>query len=269
MIHDPIFRPTWDKFRVEAFEIVKLNKNNDVGYYAAKSPVPLVSNRDFVNQRMWYINKEFYKNNNSENNENNVSEEQRYEYIIFNTGVPHPMCPKNYQKIKHHEKNGTFVRATSKLTGYLIQPYYEEDNENENNISENKKNKKILGTALTYIAFADPAGWIPHSLTNYVSSKYAPNTIETMKNALILFKNEYLPEKMENGSYEKTWAYDDAHEAYLMKDFDSSVFENNNNNNNNIVTQSETVKFAQRYWREERLKKENKKILIFFLLLYI
>jgi len=92
VLHDPEYRAVWDEAMIEGFLIEQLDKFNDVGYYSAKSPVSLVSNRDFVNQRSWKTN------------------EDKGEFLIFNHSVPHTKMP---------EKKG-FVRARSILTGYLV-----------------------------------------------------------------------------------------------------------------------------------------------------
>jgi hypothetical protein len=91
VLHDPEYRTVWDEAMIEGFLIEQLDKCNDVGYYSAKSPVSLVSNRDFVNQRSWRMKED-------------------KEYVIFNHSVPHVKMP---------EKRG-FVRARSILTGYLV-----------------------------------------------------------------------------------------------------------------------------------------------------
>ncbi|ESL10493.1 hypothetical protein TRSC58_01774 [Trypanosoma rangeli SC58] len=91
-LHDAAYREVWDDNMIEGHNIVKLNVNNDIGYYSAKFPWPL-KNRDFCNMRSWM---EFTNG----------------EFIIFNHSVTHSSCPKK----------GAFVRARSILTGYLIQP---------------------------------------------------------------------------------------------------------------------------------------------------
>lgn len=91
-LHDAQYRATWDTNMMEGYNIVQLDRHNDIGYYAAKFPWPL-SNRDFCNQRSWM---EFTNG----------------EYLIFNHSEPHPDCP---------EKKG-FVRARSILTGFYIRP---------------------------------------------------------------------------------------------------------------------------------------------------
>jgi len=91
VLHDPEYRAVWDEAMIEGFLIEQLDKVNDIGYYSAKSPVSLVSNRDFVNQRCWKAKED-------------------KEYIIFNHSVQHAKMP---------DKKG-FVRARSILTGYLV-----------------------------------------------------------------------------------------------------------------------------------------------------
>jgi len=79
LLQDAVFREEWDTFRAEAFRIVKMDEKNDIGYYAAKSPMSMIANRDFVNQRMWH----------------NAGQG---EYVIFNTSVLHERVPITYQK---------------------------------------------------------------------------------------------------------------------------------------------------------------------------
>jgi len=79
---------------LEGTLIEKLDNHNDVGYYAAKSPVFTISNRDFCNIRSWWVAPD------------------QSEFVIINHSVPHPNCP---------EKKG-FVRANSISTGYWLRP---------------------------------------------------------------------------------------------------------------------------------------------------
>lgn len=129
-LHDASYRKTWDNNMIEGYCIVMLDKHNEIGYYAAKFPWPL-SNRDFCNQRSWM-------------------EFDNGEYIIFNHSEPHSDCP-----VKSH-----FIRATSFLTGYYIQPH--EDG----------------GTMLTYVTHSDPCGSIPKSVINFVMTKGAPRLLD-------------------------------------------------------------------------------------------
>ncbi|KAH8619218.1 START domain [Trypanosoma vivax] len=74
MLQDSVYRAIWDTHRIHAFCIAQLDSNNDIGYYAARSPVPGVAHRDFVNQRSW----------------RSVGDG---EFVIFNTSVPHRDVP--------------------------------------------------------------------------------------------------------------------------------------------------------------------------------
>jgi len=76
VLHDPDYRKTWDETMIEGTLIEKLDDWNDVGYYAAKSPVFAISNRDFCNIRSWWVAPD------------------KSEYIIMNHSVPHPNCPE-------------------------------------------------------------------------------------------------------------------------------------------------------------------------------
>eukprot|EP01101_Sappina_pedata_P002194 TRINITY_DN1244_c0_g1_i1.p1 TRINITY_DN1244_c0_g1~~TRINITY_DN1244_c0_g1_i1.p1 ORF type:complete len:255 (-),score=105.90 TRINITY_DN1244_c0_g1_i1:156-827(-) len=91
ILHDHEYRTVWDENMISGVVIEQLDDRNEIGYYSAKSPVA-VSNRDFLNQRMWRQNTE------------------KGEWIIWNHAVEHPDWP---------EKKG-FVRATSICSGYLI-----------------------------------------------------------------------------------------------------------------------------------------------------
>nr|CCC95269.1 unnamed protein product [Trypanosoma congolense IL3000] len=149
MMQDAEFRIVWDTHRIEGFCIAKLSFNNDIGYYAAKSPVTGVANRDFVNQRAWH----------------NAG---GGEYIIFNTSVPHHDIPLNFMKVKKNS-NESFVRGFSKITGYLIRPW---------------ENNGETGCCITYITQCDPGGWIPSMVMNYVTTKASPNTVKTLREAV-------------------------------------------------------------------------------------
>ncbi|EPY21130.1 hypothetical protein STCU_08684 [Strigomonas culicis] len=210
LLQDAVFRIQWDAFRAEAFEIVRLDQTNDIGYYAAKSPMSIVANRDFVNQRMWH-------------------DTGRGEYVIFNTSVPHDDVPPTYMKDNKKNKDGSYVRAFSKLTGYLIQPYTD------------ARTGEVTGTALTYITQSDPCGWIPTSVTNYISTKFAPNTIKNVRGALQKFRT-WLPEQMANGTYEKGW------DLPQPSDWDEGDSVSN-----------ETMSFAKAKWLHEMEKEEKKK----------
>eukprot|EP01117_Protostelium_nocturnum_P004797 TRINITY_DN1740_c0_g1_i1.p1 TRINITY_DN1740_c0_g1~~TRINITY_DN1740_c0_g1_i1.p1 ORF type:complete len:224 (+),score=80.41 TRINITY_DN1740_c0_g1_i1:266-937(+) len=89
VLHDSEYRRIWDKNALENDLIEQLDKNNDIGYYAAKCP-PGITNRDFVNIRSWRT--------------------RDTEYIIMNHSVQHPSRPP---------KKG-YVRANSIKTGYVL-----------------------------------------------------------------------------------------------------------------------------------------------------
>ncbi|XP_028316008.1 START domain containing 14 [Gouania willdenowi] len=91
VLHDSIFRKTWDSAMNESFDIAKLSNNADVGYYSWRCPPP-IKNRDVVTLRSWQVKDD--------------------EYIIINFSVKHPKHPPN--KLN--------VRAISLLTGYYIKP---------------------------------------------------------------------------------------------------------------------------------------------------
>ncbi|XP_050983547.1 START domain containing 14 isoform X2 [Labeo rohita] len=91
VLHDGVYRKTWDPTMLESFDIARLAHNADVGYYSWICPKPL-KNRDVVTLRSWQA---------SEN-----------EYVIINFSVKHPKFPPRKD----------LVRAVSLMTGYLIKP---------------------------------------------------------------------------------------------------------------------------------------------------
>jgi len=98
VLHDPDYRKTWDENMAAGYEIEKLNVNNDVGYYAAKSPFMMISSRDFCNQRAWRA--------------------RSTEYVIRAHTVKHPDMP---------EQSG-YVRAQAIVTGYLLRACKDDEN---------------------------------------------------------------------------------------------------------------------------------------------
>ncbi|VBB35048.1 unnamed protein product, partial [Acanthocheilonema viteae] len=52
VLHDPQYRPKWDKYHVATIDIGLINPNNDICYYAVGGMPPLQI-RDFVLQRSW------------------------------------------------------------------------------------------------------------------------------------------------------------------------------------------------------------------------
>lgn len=89
VLHDPVYRKSWDPNIIEGQEICRIDSNNDIGYYAMHLPKPL-KNRDFVTQRSW--------------------RDMGSEKIIFNHSVNHAAVPPKK----------SFIRGTSYLTGYHI-----------------------------------------------------------------------------------------------------------------------------------------------------
>lgn len=89
VIHDPVYRATWDPNILEGKEICRIDATNDIGYYAMKLPKPL-ANRDFVTQRSW--------------------SDRGVQKLILNHSVSHASMPP---------RKG-IVRGISYMTGYHI-----------------------------------------------------------------------------------------------------------------------------------------------------
>eukprot|EP01059_Diplonema_ambulator_P003175 TRINITY_DN12829_c0_g1_i1.p1 TRINITY_DN12829_c0_g1~~TRINITY_DN12829_c0_g1_i1.p1 ORF type:complete len:668 (+),score=229.88 TRINITY_DN12829_c0_g1_i1:155-2158(+) len=90
LLHEHAFRATWDTNMKKGYNIARFAHNNDIGYYEAA--FPLVTSRDFVNQRGWV-------------------EMGKEHYIIANFSEPHPAMPP-----------GKSVRGRSFITAYYIRP---------------------------------------------------------------------------------------------------------------------------------------------------
>jgi hypothetical protein len=157
VLHCPDYRVVWDDSRLDSYLVAQLSQNCDIGYYGAKAGTP-VYNRDFLNQRCWY----------------SVG---GGEYVIFNTSVPHVKCPA--QK--------GFVRAISKISGYLIRPWGKG------------------GCSLTYISNADPKGWIPTAFVNRIVSKFSPAVLEKIRKAAQNFPEW---QAQQGDRWKKTWMQD-------------------------------------------------------------
>eukprot|EP00047_Mylnosiga_fluctuans_P001961 m.222574 g.222574 ORF g.222574 m.222574 type:complete len:295 (+) comp10788_c0_seq1:34-918(+) len=89
VLHDAEYRATWDEYMLEAKDLYRIDNNNDVGYYLMKWPAPL-TNRDFVNQRSWFLS------------------EDKSEFLIMNFSVV----------LKELPPRPKIIRAVSFLTGY-------------------------------------------------------------------------------------------------------------------------------------------------------
>lgn len=173
MLQDAEFRELWDEYRADAFCITMLDPRTEIGYYAGKSPVPLVSSRDFVNQRQWHS-------------------AGRGEYVIWNTSVPHDDVKEDYQKTVQKKVNGSFVRAISKITGYFIFPWVD---------SESGEEK---GVCMTYITQSDLRGSIPTSLCNFITKKAGPKTFKKIGSAVRQY-SQWREEQIKKGKYKKSW----------------------------------------------------------------
>eukprot|EP01061_Rhynchopus_euleeides_P016647 TRINITY_DN27973_c0_g1_i2.p1 TRINITY_DN27973_c0_g1~~TRINITY_DN27973_c0_g1_i2.p1 ORF type:complete len:644 (+),score=191.97 TRINITY_DN27973_c0_g1_i2:396-2327(+) len=93
VLHEECFRATWDTNMKKGYNITRFTRNNDIGYYELGSIAPLVSPRDFCNQRGWI-------------------ELGKDHFMICNTSKPHAKEPP---------KKGV-VRGTSFITAYYIRP---------------------------------------------------------------------------------------------------------------------------------------------------
>ncbi|KAJ3588403.1 hypothetical protein NHX12_011996 [Muraenolepis orangiensis] len=89
VLHDGLYRKSWDSNMMESYDVARLSANADFGYYAWGCPAPLKS-RDVVTLRSWQVTDE--------------------DYVIINFSVKHPKYPP---------RNG-LVRACSIITGYVI-----------------------------------------------------------------------------------------------------------------------------------------------------
>ncbi|CAN8012153.1 unnamed protein product [Ixodes pacificus] len=119
VLMDPFYRKKWDVHMLDSYDIGCLNPNNDVGYYAVRSPPPL-RNRDFVLQRSWL--------------------ETGKEILIINHSVFHQASgPPPLLSGSVPPKKG-FIRATSYLTGIVVRP------------------SGRSGCSLSYVTQCDPKG---------------------------------------------------------------------------------------------------------------
>lgn len=170
VLHDHYFRREWDTSMIEGSIVEQIDGFNEVGYYAAKIPFSLVTNRDFCNHRAWRVFPE------------------RNEWVIFNNSVVHNGCPERK----------SFVRGKSIISGYLL------------------RRKEGGGTTVTYYSHADPKGWLPSFLVNWVMTKFAPSTVTSLHAASI----NYPKWKQNNRPDWKPWlvGYDVNEEPYARHD---------------------------------------------------
>jgi len=90
VLHDPAYRPKWDKFMISSKDIGIINPNNDICYYALGAYPPIRS-RDFVMQRSWL----------------DIGDEK---YICG-----HSVCHDDFPPLKG------YIRGTVYLTAYFVQ----------------------------------------------------------------------------------------------------------------------------------------------------
>jgi hypothetical protein len=163
VLQDGVFRAEWDENRIDGFEVVRLCPAQDIGYYGARLPAPL-DDREFVNTRGWH-------------------KTGSGEFQIFNTSV---------QTTRFRKESKGFVRAISKVTGYLIRPWVGRDGQR--------------GCSLTYVAQSDPKGWIPSSLANSATTVIAPKTIEKLAGVVKRYP-AWIASR--GAAYKKTWVVPD------------------------------------------------------------
>jgi hypothetical protein len=96
------------------------------------------------------------------------------EYIILNTSVEHPDQPP----VKG------FVRAFSFISGYFLRPHGDG-----------------TGCTMTYVTQSNPRGWVPSSLMNSLTAKFAPNLMEKLRVAA----RKYPAWKAKNELDHKPW----------------------------------------------------------------
>uniref|UniRef100_A0A915ARU5 START domain-containing protein 10 n=1 Tax=Parascaris univalens TaxID=6257 RepID=A0A915ARU5_PARUN len=89
VLHDPLYRPKWDHYMLNAEEVGLINPNNDICYYAVGGMPPFRS-RDFVMQRSWL--------------------DTGHEKFICS----HSVCHEKYPPVKG------YVRGVVFFTAYLI-----------------------------------------------------------------------------------------------------------------------------------------------------
>eukprot|EP01062_Namystynia_karyoxenos_P035019 TRINITY_DN2565_c0_g1_i2.p1 TRINITY_DN2565_c0_g1~~TRINITY_DN2565_c0_g1_i2.p1 ORF type:complete len:862 (+),score=133.20 TRINITY_DN2565_c0_g1_i2:80-2665(+) len=90
LLHEHAYRATWDQVMERGYNICRLTRNNDIGYYQMRFGFGM-SNRDFCNQRGW-------------------AELGPDEFIIANRSVSHPACPEL----------ASVTRGRSVLSAYYI-----------------------------------------------------------------------------------------------------------------------------------------------------
>lgn len=168
MLHDPVFRKTWDKNMIAGFNICRPSKYCDIGFYSFD--IPIISRRRSVAQRNWH---KFNDN----------------EFVIFNHSVD---LPKQYEqacKANNCEYNKSYVDVESYCSGYYMKDIVDTDGKTK--------------CKFVYVSCSDAKITLPNMILNRILSQQLPKGVDNLFTQALKYE-EWVKDK----THPKTWLTD-------------------------------------------------------------